>query len=397
MKTENKKDIRSLSLEDLRRFFTENQDQAFRGNQVYQWLWQKGIHNFDSMKYSRNSVTSIEVAKLAGVSQSSVSRAFSHEGPVSVKTRRKVLDAARKLGYQPNAMARSLITRRTSMVGMVIANVHNNPFYTEVLDLLSRKFQKLGQKVMLFIVNRDQNLDDILPQLLEYQVEGILVTAATLSSTMAEECERWGRPVAMINRYVPGVHASWFCCANYEGGKMVAKLLLDANHQRPAFLAGSEDTTTSIDRERGFMEILNQEKVEALREIGEYTYQDAYDAAIRLLDRKDPPDAIFCANDIMALGVMDAAKNGLGLKIPEEVSIIGFDDIPMSSWSSYSLTTVRQPIQRMVDASVEELLNRIENPEREPLQEVIPGELVIRGSARMPGGLSSGWVISQDR
>ncbi|MDP7406845.1 MAG: substrate-binding domain-containing protein [SAR324 cluster bacterium] len=193
---------------------------------------------------------------------------------------------------------------------------------------------------------------------------------------MAKECERWGRPVVMINRYVPEVHASWFCCANYEGGKMVAKLLLDANHQRPAFLAGSEDTTTSIDRERGFMEILNKEKVEALREIGEDTYQDAYDAAIRLLDRKDPPDAIFCANDIMALGVMDAAKNGLGLKIPEEVSIIGFDDILMSSWSSYSLTAVRQPIQRMVDASVEELLNRIENSEREPLQELIPVELV---------------------
>ena len=195
-----------------------------------------------------SQITSIEVAKLAGVSQSSVSRAFSQEGPVSVKTRRKVLEAARKLGYQPNAMARSLITRRTRMVGMVIANVHNNPFYTEVLDLLSRKFQELGQKVMLFIVNRDQNLDDILPQLLEYQVEGILLTAATLSSKMAEECERWGRPVTMINRYVPGVYASWFCCANYEGGKMVARLLLDSKHQRPAFLAGSEDTTTKIGR-----------------------------------------------------------------------------------------------------------------------------------------------------
>ena len=349
------------------------------------------------MKHTKTTVTSIEVAKLAGVSQSSVSRAFSQEGPVSVKTRRKVLEAARKLGYQPNAMARSLITRRTRMVGMVIANVHNNPFYTEVLDLLSRKFQELGQKVMLFIVNRDQNLDDILPQLLEYQVEGILLTAATLSSKMAEECERWGRPVTMINRYVPGVYASWFCCANYEGGKMVARLLLDSKHQRPAFLAGSEDTTTSIDRERGFMEILNQEKVKALREVGEYTYQDAYDAALRLLDRAEPADAIFCANDIMALGVMDAAKNGLGLKVPEEVSIIGFDDISMSAWSSYDLTTPRQPIQRMVDDSVEELLARIENPEKPPLHQVIPGELVIRSSARMPGGLSSGWVISQDR
>ena len=172
---------------------------------------------------------------------------------------------------------------------------------------------------------------------------------------------------------------------------------LDANHQRPTILAGSEDTTSSMDCERGFMKILNQEKVEALREIGEYTYQDAYDAAIRLLDRKDPPDVIFCTNDIMALGVMDAAKNGLRLKIPEEVSIIGFDDIPMSSWSSYSLTAVRQPIQRMVDASVEELLNRIENSEREPLQELIPVELVIRGSTRMSVGLSPGWVISQDR
>ena len=172
---------------------------------------------------------------------------------------------------------------------------------------------------------------------------------------------------------------------------------LDEYHQRPTILAGSEDTTTSIDCERGFMEILNQEKVEALREIGEYTYQDAYDPAIRLLDRKDPPDVIFCVNDIMALGVMDAAKNGLGLNIPEEVSIIGFDDIPMSSWSSYSLTVVRQPIQRMVDASVEELLNRIENSEREPLKELIPEELVIRGSTRMSVGLSPGWVISQDR
>ena len=104
------------------------------------------------------------------------------------------------------------------------------------------------------------------------------------------------------------------------------------------------------------MEVLNQEKVKALRDVGEYTYQDAYDAALRLLDRAEPADAIFCSNDIMALGVMDAAKNGLGLKVPEEVSIIGFDDISMSAWSSYDLTTIRQPIKRMVDASVEELL-----------------------------------------
>ena len=138
------------------------------------------------------NVTSTQVANLAGVSQSTVSRSYLPESPVTEKTRQKVFEVAKQLGYQPNAMARSLITRRSNMVGIVISNVTTNPFYPEVLDLLSRKFQENGQKVMLFVVHRDQSLDDILPQLLEYQVDGIIITAATLSSEMSYQCERRG-------------------------------------------------------------------------------------------------------------------------------------------------------------------------------------------------------------
>ena len=332
----------------------------------------------------KTKITSIEVADLAGVSQSTVSRSFSPSSPVAKKTREKVKKIADRIGYQPNAMARSLITQKSNMVGIVISNVTTNPFYPEVLDLLSRKFQENGQKVMLFSVHRDQNLDDILPQLLEYQVDGILITATTLSSEMAFECERWGTPVTLFNRYIPDSNASWFCCDNIAGGRKVAKFFLDSGHKRPAYIAGVEDTSTSIDRERGFLQIMDDNGIKIHREVGNYNYNDAYAAAVRLVDCPEPADAIFCANDIMAIGVLDAVRSKMDMNVPEDVSIIGFDDIPMASWPSFDLTTVRQPVNQMVDGSVKDLISRINKPEKPPNQKVIKGELVYRGSARIP-------------
>ena len=332
----------------------------------------------------KSKITSIEVAGMAGVSQSTVSRSFSPSSPVAKKTREKVKKIADKIGYQPNAMARSLITQKSNIVGIVISNVTTNPFYPEVLDLLSRKFQGYGQKVMLFSVHRDQNLDDILPQLLEYQVDGILITATTLSSEMAFECERWGTPVTLFNRYIPGSNASWFCCDNIAGGRKVGQLFLDSGHKRPAYIAGDEDTSTSIDREKGFLQIMDGNGIKIHREVGNYNYNDAYSAALRLVDRPKPADAIFCANDIMAIGALDAVRSTMDMKVPEDISIIGFDDIPMASWPSFNLTTVRQPVNQMVEVSVKDLISRINKPETLPNHKIITGELVFRGSARIP-------------
>lgn len=338
------------------------------------------------MKTSRNHasprrVTSIEVARRAGVSQSTVSRAFSANGNVAPETLAQILKVARKLGYRPNAIARSLITRHTDIVGIVMAQI-TSPFYPYVLELLTQRLHEIGRRVLLFTTGPQQEMDDILPQVLEYQVDGLIITSATLSSATVNECVRHGTPVVLFNRYVQGTYASAVCCDNEAGGRLVADLLLDASHRRLAYITGKVNTSTNLDREKGFGERLRERGVKTwLREVGHYTYESGFEAAHRLLQRAAPPDAIFAANDITAMGTIDAARE-LGVKIPDDVSIIGFD-IPAANWSAYSLTTIWQPVEAMIEQTLELLLERRDTPDSRPVLKFIPGELVKRNSARL--------------
>jgi DNA-binding LacI/PurR family transcriptional regulator len=330
------------------------------------------------------------VARAAGVSQSAVSRTFTEGASVSPATREKVLAAAREFGYTPNAIARSLITHKTGMVGMVMGEV-TNPFYPEVLQTFLDRFQRLGRRMMLFTVPLGANIDDVLPQALQYRVDGVVVTSATLSSEMVEECARMGTPVVLFNRYVRNAELSSVSCDNVEGGRFVANLLLDAGHARCAFIAGVEDTSTNVDRERGFTDRLAERGATApSRDVGNYTYSGGFEAAIRLLSGGDRPDAIFCANDISALGAVDAARQRLGLRVPEDVSIVGFDDIPPAAWPSHDLTTVRQRINLMVDEAVDILLARIDDPALPVTTRLIPGDFIARGTARLPSWAERG-------
>ena len=334
-------------------------------------------------------VTSVDVARAAGVSQSAVSRAFTPGASVSHKTRDKIFAAARELGYQPNAIARSLITQRSGFVAVAMTEIRN-PFYPLVLETFTQKFQEYGRRVLLYTTPPGHDIDEALPQVLEYQVEGIVITSATLSSEMADECARLGTPVVLFNRYVPGAHASSVCCDNVEGGRLVANLLLDAGHRRLAVIEGPENTSTNRDRVRGFTARLEERGVSGvLHERGYYTHEGGYAAAKRLLDRDDPPDALFCINDVMALGALDVARRELNIKVPDEVSIIGFDDIIAAAWPSYDLTTIRTPVRRMVETAVEILMARIDNPALEPEMRLLPGRLVARSSARLPADLPS--------
>ena len=326
--------------------------------------------------------TSVDVARQAGVSQSTVSRIFSPGAKVHPETRQKVLAAALDLGYQPNAIARSLITQRTNIIGIVMAQI-TSPFYPYVLEKFIQKLQAMGRQVLLFNAAPNQDIDDILPLVLQYQVDGLIITSATLSSAMAAACAKNGTPVLLFNRYVPKAKASAVCCDNVAGGRMVANFLLDAGHQRLAYIAGSKNTSTNIDREKGFTTQLQARGYNQwLREQGAYTHESGYAAAKRLLQQDNPPDAIFCANDIMAQGALDAARFALGLHVPQAVSIIGFDDIPAASWPSYALTTVRQPVNMMIDTAIDLMLERVEKPETEPTHKLLPGRLIERGSTR---------------
>ena len=332
----------------------------------------------------RSKITSTDVAKAARVSQATVSRAFTPGASISKDKRDRVLQVARELGYEPNAIARSLISRKSNLIGIVIAH-GETPLFFELLMGVSAKLQSIGKQALLFTVSRHHDVDEALPQLLRYQVDGVIVISATMSSELADQCHRRGTPAVLVNRYVRGSEVSAVCCDNIDGGRAVANLLLDAGYRRLAYIAGVENSSTNQDREKGFFSRAEERLAGVpLREPGEFTRDGAFAAAVRLLTRDDPPDAIFCANDVMALGALDAARRELKLRVPEDVAIVGFDDIIQAEWPEYQLTTVRQPLGRMVDGGVELLMDQLSGRESEPMVRMIPGSLVLRRTVRVP-------------
>jgi DNA-binding LacI/PurR family transcriptional regulator len=331
-------------------------------------------------------VTSVDIARLTGVSQSTVSRVLSGNERVAPDVRSKVLAVARELGYNPNALARSLTSQRSNIIGIVMADI-SSPFYPYVLAKFTDKIQQMGRQVLLFNAAPDRDVDDVLPLALQYQVDALIITSTTISSAMADVCADRGTPVILFNRYAPGAKASAVCCDNVEAGRFVANLLLDARHQRLAYIAGKQNTSTNLDREKGFTDrLLERGYGDCLREQAAYTYESGAEAARRLMALPDRPDAIFCANDIMALGALDAIRFECGLRVPEDVSVIGFDDIPAAAWSAYALTTIQQPVDRMIDATLALMIDQLEENERRPVLKLIPGGLVRRTSARLPPG-----------
>jgi DNA-binding LacI/PurR family transcriptional regulator len=333
----------------------------------------------------QNSASQIDVAELAGVSQAAVSRTFTPGASVSDETRAKVLAAAEALNYRPNVIARSLISRSTNMIGLVVVRF-TNPFYARMIRDFSRALQEHGYWTLLLNVADGREVEEALPMALQYQVDGIIITSATLSSRLADECARAGTPVVLFNRYALSSTVNAVVCDGIAGGRLVADALLDAGHQRLAYLAGEAGSSTNRDREEGFLGRLRERGHKlAFRMQGDFGYDLAYEVARPLLARDDPPEAIFCANDLMAMAVLDLARFELGVRIPEDLSVVGFDDIPMAAWAGYGLTTVRQPVDRLVATTVDVLLNAIHEPETEATIKMIPPSLTIRSSARLAG------------
>jgi DNA-binding LacI/PurR family transcriptional regulator len=298
-------------------------------------------------------LTAQQLAKKLGLSQSTVSRAFTESASVRPKTRERVLKAANSLAYQPNIIARSLITRRTNIIAVVMANL-TDPFYPLVLDQLAHRIQSSGRQLLLFIIPAGKHVDDVLPALLQYKVDAILITSATVSSRMATVCSSRGTPVVMFNRYVPGLKVAAVCCDNVAGSYAVADYFCNSGHVRPAYVAGESDVTTNLDRARGFSTRLQELGIGLhAHEIGgSFSYEAGYDAARRLISLRQMPDSIFFASDVMAIGGIDAIR-AANLRVPEDISVIGFDDVAIAQWPSYELTTIRQPIAQMVDTTAE--------------------------------------------
>lgn len=333
---------------------------------------------------TRPHVTSQDVARAAGVSQSAVSRAFNPGAVIAEATRARVRATADALGYRPNALARSLITRRSNMIALVMGGI-DDPFHARNTGLISRRLQARGYHVLLFSVTGDDKVDAALAELLRYRVDGALLASAALSSDMAEACQALGVPVLLYNRYAHSASVSSVRIENHAGGRAVADHLLDAGHRNIAFIAGSAVDETSHDREMGFTgRLIERGGAPPPREAGDFSFESGHAAMLALWAAGARPDAVFATSDMMALGALDAARLTLGLKVPADLAIVGFDDLPMAAWPSYALTTVRQPVEAMADAAVDLLLGKIEAADGEavPRTLLLPGTLVVRESSR---------------
>jgi DNA-binding LacI/PurR family transcriptional regulator len=221
-----------------------------------------------------------------------------------------------------------------------------------------------------------------MPNLLQYQVDAIVLTSATISSAMTRICASRDTPVVSFNRYVPGLEIHAVSSDNIAGARQVADFLVTTGHERLAFISGQRDATTNRDRQTGFATRLKQLKIRSYtqEEGGDFSYEAGYATAKRLLRRTTRPDALFFACDVMAVGGIDAARE-IRLSVPENVSIVGYDDVPLTALPCYSLTTIRQPIREMAKAAVD-LLNLGEDRDMKfaPTTRVIMGDLITRTS-----------------
>ncbi|MER2260922.1 MAG: LacI family DNA-binding transcriptional regulator [Psychrobacillus sp.] len=325
-------------------------------------------------------ITAKDVAKLAGVSQSSVSRVYFKGATVSQKTREKVLAAAKELGYRPNEFARSLITNRTKIIGLVMKGVQN-PFYPQVLKQFTTAFKKLGYSILFVYTNNDEIQQEDIDTLLNYNVAGVIITDATLSLQANEDLFNNRIPLALFNRKIDGNKFYSVCCNNLEASKQIAQYLLDAGCSNMIYISGNENTSTSIEREKGFVTVLKENKVKYKKYISDFTYEGGYKTIEKIVSQQKVPEAIFVANDIMALGVMDSLKKHQ-ITVPDEVKVVGFDNIEMSAWPSYSLTTWEQPINEMVNVTVDYLTAEISEYSGQTQNIEIDGRLIVRKSTQ---------------
>lgn len=324
-----------------------------------------------------------DVAELAQVSVAAVSRAFTPNASIAPETRARVVDAARQLGYRPSALPRMLQTDRSSLVALIMGEL-TNPFYPEILSLFLRELKSVGLHPLVFALEPNDVADAVIDDVFRYRVDGVIVTSATISSERAKECSRLDVPVVLFNRHVPDPEILSICCDNEGASRHIADLLLDAGHQRPALIAGNPSDVTDQDREHGFIGRLRERgRPHVPRYFGENSYEDGAAGVRALFGGDSKPDAVFCLSDVVALGALDELRFGQGLRVPEDVSVIGFDHVPAADWSSYRLTTYAQPRELMVSETVRILQAAISRESSIEYSKLLPGAFVRGSTARI--------------
>lgn len=334
--------------------------------------------------------TSRDVARVAGVSQATVSRVLSGDGAVRPATRERVMAAVEAVGYTLNAAAQSMRTGRSNTIGVVVADVEN-PFYPQLLGALTTQFDARGLRTAVWVSDGERN-DAALQAIRQGTVDGVVFTTVTERSREFRDALDRGSPLVLVNRTVADIPADQVVSDNVRGAGLVAEHFV-AHGRRPAFIGGAADASTSAERLAGYRAGLAAAGValpDAATLRGTYTRDSGFASARRLYEQGGPaPDAIFCSNDILAFGAMDGVRS-LGLRVPEDVWIVGYDDVDMAAWDAFDLTTVRQDTARMAEEAARLLALRIDDRARAPERVVLPPALVVRGSTGRASAVEPG-------
>jgi len=331
-------------------------------------------------------VTAADVARHAGVSRSAVSRTFTPGASVSREVRERILRSADHLGYRVNRLAQSLINSRSNVIGLVGADLQQ-PFHAEFLATLSGALLGDGFQCMLLnAANAGSDMTALIARVLEYRVFAIVVMAGTPPSSIVEECLGNGVPVILVNKLLPGLPVDTIVADHAAGGRLAAEMLLAAGCRRLGVVSSAARTASLTGRLDAFRARAADAGVPVrIWQHGQTDYQAGREAALALL-ADEPLDGVFCVTDLLALGFLDAARTERSRRVPDDLSIIGFDDIPQAAWSAYRLTTFRQPVADLTHAVMSVIHRRADDDATAHAVTTVPVHRVVRSTVR---GLAS--------
>lgn len=325
-----------------------------------------------------------EVAERAGVSVTTVSHVVNQTRFVAAETEQRVRDAMQLLNYRPNSLARSLRRGETRTIGLILPD-SANPFFAEFARLLEdAAFQ---QDYSLILCNSNGELEKerrYAEVLFNKQVDGIIFMAAGDDPFSLHDLVAQSFPLVVVDRIVDHIDVDAVITDNALSGRLAAEHLIALGHRRMGIIRGPSHVTPSAQRVTGFAQTLEQAGLnlpEELQAVGDFHPEAGYLAARKLLAASTPPSAIFACNDLMAIGALRAITE-TGRKVPADISLVGHDDIELASYTRPALTTISQPVENLAETSIRLLLQRIQSPEMDRQQIILPNRLVVRQSTR---------------
>lgn len=325
-----------------------------------------------------------DIAARAGISYATVSRALNGKYGVSPATREKVMALAQEMGYRPNAIAQGLVNQATMTVGLIIPDI-TSPFYPRLALGIEDKLLKSGYNV--FLCNTSWNTDrerDYLNNLIQKQVDGIIISAVAHHAQDIEPLIPAGMPMVYVSSFPESTQRSFVLIDNVKGADMAVSHLLSRNRRKIAFIGSAQDYHSLEDRLAGYRKALTRAGIkptEDLVVLDKFQEQSGYTMIRELLERGLLPDGVFAENDLLAMGVVRGAQDS-GFRVPEDIAVIGFDDIPIASHPDIQLSTIHQPKYRIGAYAAEILLHQLSQspPDRGVERMTVQPELIVRRS-----------------